>query len=153
MSRTHSVSRLVDAPLERVFDALIDPGLLQEWLPPEGMTGRFESFDPRPGGGYRLVLTYVDGSAGSGKTTADTDVVDARFVDVVQNARVVQAVDFVADDPAFAGTMRMTWEVFRHDGRTQVEIRAEDVPGGISAADHAEGMGSSLTRLAALVEQ
>ncbi len=30
------------------------------WLPPQGMTARFERFDPRPGGSYRLVLTYLD---------------------------------------------------------------------------------------------
>ena len=37
----------------RVWAALVDPGALMAWLPPGGMTGRFERFDARPGGSYR----------------------------------------------------------------------------------------------------
>lgn len=143
---------MIAAPVERVFAALVDPEALTVWLPPEGMSGRFEWFDARPGGSYRLVLTYADAAAAPGKTTADSDVVQARFVDVVPGVRVVQAVDFVSDDPAQAGTMTMTWAVSAVDGGTRVEFRAEDVPAGISAADHAEGMSSSLANLARHVE-
>ena len=100
----------------------------------------------------RLILTYADDSQAPGKATAGTDVVDARFVDVVPGVRVVQAVDFVSDDPAFAGTMTMTWEVTAADAGTRVDIVANDVPDGISAEDHAAGLASSLTNLAAYVE-
>lgn len=62
----------------------------------------FERFDARPGGSYRPVLAYNEDSSGSGKTSPDADIVEARFVDVVPNVRVVQAVDFVSDAPAFA---------------------------------------------------
>jgi hypothetical protein len=41
------------------------------------------------------VLTYADASSARGKATADSDIVEARFVDVVPGVRVVQAVDFV----------------------------------------------------------
>jgi len=63
-----------------VYAALTDPDALAVWLPPGGMTGRFEFFDLRPGGSYRMVLTYRDESSAA-KTTADSDVVDVRFVD------------------------------------------------------------------------
>jgi hypothetical protein len=46
----------------RSDNALVDPDALTAWLPPNGMTGRFERFDARPGGSYRLVLTYADPS-------------------------------------------------------------------------------------------
>ena len=68
------------------------------------------------------------------------------------NERVVQAVDFVSDDPAFAGTMTMTWQLHAVDGGTRVEIVADDVPDGISADDHAVGMASTLGGLAGYVE-
>lgn len=152
MPRTDKTSRVIAAPPPSVYAAFIDPEALAAWLPPHGMTARFERFDPRPGGSYRLVLTYADASGAPGKAAADTDIVEARFVDLVPDVRVVQEVDFVSDDPAFAGTMTMTWELTAVDGRTRVDITADDVPDGISAEDHAVGLGSSLAKLAAHVE-
>ncbi len=135
-----------------MFAALVDADAMAAWLPPSGMTGRFERFDPRPGGSYRLILTYAEGSDGSGKTTGDSDVVEARFIEVSANERIVQEVDFVSDDAAFTGTMTMAWELSREGSRTRVEVRAEDVPSGISPEDHAAGLESSLANLAAFVE-
>jgi hypothetical protein len=43
--------------------------------------------------------------AGSGKTTHDSDIVEARFVEILPHERIVQAVDFVSDEPAFAGKL------------------------------------------------
>ncbi|MCU4746737.1 MULTISPECIES: SRPBCC family protein [unclassified Streptomyces] len=153
MPRTDTASRTITAPLDRVWDALVDPAALAVWLPPAGMTGRFERFDARPGGSYRLVLTYADASGAPGKATADSDIVEARFVDIVPGVRVVQAVDFVSDDPANAGTMTMTWQVTAVPAGTRVDIVATDVPDGITAEDHAEGLASSLANLAAHTER
>jgi uncharacterized protein YndB with AHSA1/START domain len=153
MSRTDSASRVIQADVQRVFAALVDEVALAAWLPPAGMTGRFESFDARPGGSYRFVLTYGDGSTGTGKTTPEADVVEVRFLDLVPNVRVVQAVDFVSDEPAFAGTMKITWELAQDDDRTHVTIRADDVPSGISREDHEVGFRSSLAQLEAFLAQ
>lgn len=148
MARTDSASRVVKAPLTRAFEALVDPRALAEWLPPTGMTGRFDHFDARPGGSFRLILTYTDPPATGGKFAADSDIVEGRFLEVESDDRVVQAVEFDSDDPAFDGTMTMTWTVTRVDGGTRVELRADDVPPGISAVDHEAGMNSSLNNLA-----
>jgi uncharacterized protein YndB with AHSA1/START domain len=150
--RTDRASRVLTAPVSRVFDALVDRDALLAWLPPRGMTARFDRFDPRPGGSYRLVLTYTDPTGAPGKSSSDSDVVDVRYVDIVREAHVVQAVDFVSDDPAYAGTMTMTWAVTAVDGGTRVDIVAADVPDGISAEDHAMGLMSSLEQLAAYVD-
>ena len=153
MPRTDIASRVISAPVERVYGAFVDPAALLAWLPPSGMTGTFERFDARPGGSYRMVLTYADASTARGKATADSDVVEGRFVDLVPDVRVVQAVDFVSDEPGYAGTMTMTWEVAAVESGTRVEIRADDVPDGISAEDHAAGLTSSLANLAAYLER
>src|ERR1700745_783909 len=105
MPHTDRGSRVIAAPPGRVWAALVDPEALLAWLPPGGMTGRFERFDARPGGSYRMVLTYSNASGAPGKATADSDIVEARFVDIVPGKRVVQEVDFVSDDPATRGPM------------------------------------------------
>jgi len=82
-----------------------------------------ETFGLRAGGSYRLVLTYDDPSEAPGEAAPDRDIVEARFVEGVAGSRVVQAVDFVSDDPASAGTMTKTWEVSAIDGGPTSPLR------------------------------
>jgi uncharacterized protein YndB with AHSA1/START domain len=152
MGRTDEASLLVEAPRARIFTALLDKDARETWLPPAGMTGRLEWFEPRAGGGYRLVLTHRDATGAPGKTTGDTDVVEAQFVELAEPERVVERVVFVSDDPAFAGTMTMSWLLAHRPGGTEVTCRATDVPEGIPAEDHRCGISSSLAQLAAYVE-
>jgi hypothetical protein len=49
--------------------------------------------------------------------------------------------------------MVMTWTITAVGAATRVDIAAEDVPDGISAADHAAGLTSSLANLAAHLER
>lgn len=152
MARTDSASRFIDAPVSRVFEALVDRDALEAWLPPDGMTASFETFDPSPGGSYRLVLTYAEPATARAKSSVDSDIVEARYLDIRPDDRVVQAVNFVSDDPAITGTMTMTWAVHSVADGTRVEIIADGVPDGITAQDHAAGLNSSLEHLARYVE-
>ena len=153
MGRTDEASLLIDASPVRVFAALSMADSVAKWLPPTGMTARIEHFDARTGGTYRLVLTYRDATDAPGKSSASEDVVEGRFIEVTSGVRLVQEVEFESDDPQYAGTMRMTWEVRASGANSEVIFRAEDVPAGISAEDHIEGLTSSLRNLAALVER
>lgn len=72
-----------------------------------------------------MVFTCGDAPASGGKATAGSDIVEARFVDMVPGVRVLLAVDFVSDDPAYANTMTTTWE-FGVDGGTRVDITANE---------------------------
>jgi uncharacterized protein YndB with AHSA1/START domain len=112
------------------------------------MTGVIEDFDARPGGSYRMVLTHPDASGLLGKSTPNTDIVEARFIDLIPEVRVACAVDFDSDDPAFSGTMTMTWDLTPVDRGTRVDITADNVPDAVSVEDHAAGMTSSLEKLA-----
>ncbi len=150
--RIDIASRLIRASPRAIYDAFVDPEAQARWLPPDGMTGRFERFEPWPGGRFRMVLTYVGEHANAGKSAADADIVEGRFVALVPAERIVQAADFESDDPAFAGTMTMTWALRGVPDGTDVTITAADVPRGISAEDHAAGLASTLAHLAAFVE-
>lgn len=151
--RTDSASRVIRASPETIYRAFVDPKALIAWLPPAGMKARLFSFDPRPGGSYRMALSYEQANhPGHGKTSEHTDVVEARFKELVPGERIVQVVEFQSDDPAFAGAMTMTWSLAAVADGTMTTILCEDVPAGIGKEDHDAGLSSTLANLAAFVE-
>jgi uncharacterized protein YndB with AHSA1/START domain len=150
--RTDRASRLIQAPPALVYRAFVDAAALAAWLPPEGMRAEIEDFDPRPGGGYRMALIYDEPEESPGKSAADRDLVETRFVELVPNRRIVQQGVFESPDPAFAGTMTILWEFEPAGEGTRVNITCRDVPQGIGRADHLAGLKSSLANLAAFVE-
>ncbi|HEX9964460.1 MAG TPA: SRPBCC domain-containing protein [Allosphingosinicella sp.] len=115
--------------------------------------GGHERADPGPGGRYRIELTLEgEGHGVSGKTSERTDIASGRFLELVADRRVVQTVEFESADPAFAGTMVMTWSFDPGPEGTAVTVSASDVPRGIAADDHEAGLASTLENLANFVE-
>jgi uncharacterized protein YndB with AHSA1/START domain len=154
LRRIDSASRVITASPAEIYRAYIDPTALVRWLPPTGMRGRIQTFDPRDGGEYRIVLTYVDANQSTtGKTTRDSDVVHGRFLELVPDRKIVQSVQFESDAPGFAGEMTLTWQLNPVPEGTNVMIAAENVPDGISRADHEAGFAATLANLAAFVER
>src|SRR5687767_1816106 len=49
-------SRIVNAPIELVFQAWTDPHHLKNWWGPAGFTNTFNEFDLRPGGKWRFIM-------------------------------------------------------------------------------------------------
>ena len=148
--RTDIASRLIAASPQAIYRAFVDPEALMEWLPPEGMTGRVLEFDPREGGRYRIELAYEGEGPPSdkAKTTARTDISTGRFLALVPGKRIVQSVDFESMNASFAGQMIMTWAFDAVSAGTRVTITAENVPPGITQADHDAGLRSTLENLA-----
>lgn len=145
--RTDRATYHVSAPPSAVYRAMIDPDALVQWLPPQGMTGQISVHEPRPGGRFEMTLTY-DQADVTGKTAGNRDVVQAEFVALTPNEKIVQRVDLVSKDPTLVGTMLMSWNLGATNEGTEVSMVCENVPPGIDAADHAEGMRSSLENLA-----
>lgn len=151
--RTDAATRLIRASADSLYAAFVDPAALMAWLPPEGMSGRMLHFEPREGGRYRIELILEgDGHRLSGKTTERTDITCGRFVELVPGERIVQTVEFDSADPAFAGTMVMSWTFEPAPEGARATVTAENVPSGISAEDHAAGLASSLENLARFAE-
>lgn len=148
--RADRATRHIAATPERVFVAFTDPELFVRWITPEGMTGALEEFDPDAG--YRMVLTYDHPPEGGGKASEDSDVSVVRRVTVDAPTRLVEAVDFPSDDPAYAGTMIMTWTLEQEPDGTLVTIEATDVPPGIPQDVHIGALVASLAQLAHLTE-
>ena len=139
-SRTHTASRVIIAPARAIFRAFLDPESVASWRPPKNMTAKIFAFDPRVGSTYRMAFLYADGDRGRGKSTEDADIFEARFVELIPNEKIVEAVVFKSDDPAFAGTMTVTTTLAPVTDGTKVTFWAENVPAGISESDHRAGM-------------
>jgi uncharacterized protein YndB with AHSA1/START domain len=148
---TTEVSRLISAPRAHVYRALLDPGAVQRWMVPHGMTSEVHSFEPYEGGAFRISLTY-DEPAGIGKTTSQTDSFHGRFVELVPDTKVVQVVEFETDDPSVTGEMTITYTLADAEGGTQVTGRHENLPAGVNPADNELGWSISLGKLADLLE-
>jgi uncharacterized protein YndB with AHSA1/START domain len=147
------VSRIIRAPRRKLFQAFLSPEALASWLPPAGMIGQVHAFDARQGGGYRMSLTYVGPHhSPRGKTSDHTDVVRARFVELVPDRRIVQEVEFESNDPALAAPMTIEWTLAEVPGGTEVTVICDNAPEAIRPEDHAAGIRSTLENLAAFTE-
>ncbi|MBA1158127.1 SRPBCC domain-containing protein [Microvirga mediterraneensis] len=141
-----------DVPAAVVYRALIDPVAVSAWMFPDGMSIHIHSFESRVGGRFPISLTYED-DIGVGKSSARTDTYRGRFVDLVPNERVVQALEFETEDPSMQGEMSITFALTEIGGSTLLDAWHENVPSGISPADNETGWRMSLARLKQLVEQ
>ena len=145
------MERWIDAPPARVYATLLDPEAVQQWMVPDGMTSDVHSFDAREGGTFRISLTYEQPTT-TGKSTAQTDTFHGRFVHLVPDSEIVQAVEFETDDPALQGEMTISYTLADADGGTDLVGVHEDLPAGVPPADNELGWSISLAKLAALVE-
>ncbi len=149
---TTALHRHINAPRHRVYQALLDARAVQQWMVPDGMTSEVHIFEAREGGQFRISLTYEE-PTGTGKTTAHTDTHHGRFVSLVPDERVVQAVEFETDDPTMQGEMIITYTLAdAADGGTDLQATHEHLPAGVSPEDNATGWRMSLDKLARLVE-
>lgn len=55
------LTRLIDAPRARLFDAWTQPELLKQWFAPLPYTTPFAELDVRPGGANRITMRGPDG--------------------------------------------------------------------------------------------
>jgi uncharacterized protein YndB with AHSA1/START domain len=144
-------SRFINASPDAIYDAFLDPAALVVWLAPANMTGVVHRFDGRVGGGYEMSLYYSEAGA-VGKTAAREDRFTARFVELTPPARIIEAVTFDSDDPAFAGEMIMTVTLEAAEAGTSVSILFTGIPPGIRPEDNEAGTESTLEKLARYVE-
>ena len=148
---TTRVFRHIRAPRPSVYRALLDPDAVQRWMVPDGMTSAVHSFEPEEGGRFRISLTY-DQPTSAGKTDPRTDVFSGRFVRLVQDAEIVQAVEFETDDPALQGEMTITYTLADADTGTDLVGIHENLPAGVPPAQNELGWNMSIDKLAKLVE-
>ena len=146
---TTRASRLIPAAPAAVWDALMDPEALAQWLPPGDMTGVIHAFDGRVGGGFEMSLYYPEGETEHvGKTAEREDRTRVRFTALQPGRKVVWAVLFDTDDASLKAEMTITVSLEPAEGGTRVTFLSENLPPGLKPADNKEGSRLSLEKLA-----
>lgn len=144
------LTQQLSAPRAAVYRALLDPAAIASWMVPDGMRSEVHEFDAREGGRFRITLTY-EAPTGTGKSTAHSDTYHGRFVRLVPETLVVEAIEFETDDPSMRGEMTVTMALTDAEGGTELVAVHDDLPPGLSPADNEIGWRMSLGKLAKLV--
>lgn len=141
-------SKLIRASVEAVYHAFANPVALEEWQAPAGMTGKVHHFDWREGGGYEMSLFYPDAETGfRGKTSPREDRYTSKIIELKPFKKIVQAIQFKTDDPAFAGEMIMEVTLEEKENGTEVVFFFKHIPAGIRPEDNEKGTISTLEKL------
>jgi len=141
-ANTIRLHRVLKAPPERVYKAILDPAANSKWLPPHGFTCTVHHLDARVGGSYKMTFTNL--STGKGHSFG------GKYLELKPGERVV--VTDVFDDPSLAGEMRTTYTLTRVSVGTELNVVQEDIPAVIPTEACYLGWQESLALLAQLVE-
>ncbi|RJP80244.1 MAG: SRPBCC domain-containing protein [Candidatus Zixiibacteriota bacterium] len=127
------ITRTLDAPPDRVYQAWTDPDMAKQWYGPQTFTVPEIQMDPRPGGSYLFCMRSPDGqdywSTGTyreivpGKKIVSTD----SFADEQGNVVPASYYGMVGDYPLEMLTTVTFEEV---NGKTRMTLRHEGIPEG-----------------------
>lgn len=146
--RSTTVSRVIEAPPERVYDAFLDPDELAQWLPPTGFSAEVHELEPEEGGTFRITFT--------GETAEFSDYSHTfygTYRELSRGERIVHTDEFENDDPDMAGEMTVTVTFEAVPDGTEITVRQDGIPPAIPPSDAQEGWTDSLGNLAGLVEE
>ena len=141
-TNTIRLHRVLRAPPERVYRALLDADAMAKWLPPNGFTGKVHHVDAKVGGTYRMSFTNF--------TTGHGHSFGGDYLELVPNERIVHTDKF--DDPNLPGTMKTTLTLRQVFCGTELDVVQEGVPAMIPPEACHLGWQESLAQLALLVE-
>ncbi|HOB59449.1 MAG TPA: SRPBCC domain-containing protein [Methanoregulaceae archaeon] len=140
-----SLTRIFDAPPERLFSAVTDPARIPLWWGPGNLTTIVDTMDARSGGSWRFIQRDADGN-------------EYAFHGVyheVSPRRIVQTLEF----EGMPGHVQLEVITFEEvDGKTKMVDKSvietpEDVEDEMLKSAMAEGWMETIDRLAELVEK
>jgi len=97
-SGTVRLHRVLRAPPERIYRALLDADAMVKWSPPNGFTARVHHLEARVGGTFKMSFTNF--------TTLQSHTFGGEYLELIPNERIRYTDKF--DDPNLPGTMKTT---------------------------------------------
>ena len=142
MSYTLTQVRILRAPPERVYRALLEPAALAKWNAPDGFTAVVHELDARVGGRFRISFTNF--------SNGQTHSFGGEYRELVPDERIV-ATD-VFDDPGLPGEIVTTTTLRAVASGTELVVEQAGLPDVIPPDACRLGWQQSLDLLARLVE-
>jgi uncharacterized protein YndB with AHSA1/START domain len=107
-NRELRLSRLLDAPVELVWEVWTDPEHLVQWWGPNGFTNTISLMDVRPGGEWDLVMHGPDGTDYNNKSVFREVVLHRKIVyEHISAPKFIATISF---EPRGEQTM-LTWHM------------------------------------------
>ncbi|MBI2870818.1 MAG: SRPBCC family protein [Candidatus Omnitrophica bacterium] len=134
--------RVLKAPPERIYKAVLDPAANCKWLSPYGYTCTVHHIDAKVGGTFKMSFTNF--------STGTTQAFGGKYLELKPGERIVATDAF--DDPNLPGEIRTTYTFTKVMVGTEVNIVQEGIPAAIPPEACYLGWQESLEQLAKLVE-
>lgn len=135
---TLHITRMIPAPIQKVWDAWTRPELLARWAAPEGVEHIEYEVDLRVGGAYTLRMQTPEG----GQHTAV-----GVYTEVDAPNRIAYTWDWVEEDYHMGVDTLVTVEFRPAGNATEVVLTHEHFPVSEATEGHNEGWSSCLNRL------
>src|SRR5712691_5763513 len=117
-SREITITRLIDAPRELVFEAFTDAEQLAKWWGPEGFGVSSAESDPKPGGAFSIVMRGPDGVEYPMRGT---------YREVDPPGRLVADSEAMGSDGRKLLEATTTLTLVEHDGKTEITLHARAI--------------------------
>lgn len=89
------ISRVLDAPVELVWELWTEPGHIANWWGPDGFTNTIHTMDMRPGGEWYLVMHGPDGTDYKNRSVFKEVIPFKKIVyDHVSGPRFIATIEF-----------------------------------------------------------
>ncbi|WP_247004860.1 SRPBCC domain-containing protein [Halosolutus gelatinilyticus] len=120
--RSFTVTRTIEAPPKRVFEAFLDPDDLAVWAPPPGFEAEVEDVEPEEGGTFRI---WLEGS------TEETEPHSHPFTGTFQELTKPEKIVFTDESMV---------EQLGEDARYTATVTFKEVPDGTEVTALFEGI-------------
>ncbi len=139
---TVRLHRVLRAPPERVYRALLDADAMAKWISPYGFTCRVHHMDARVGGTFKMTSRT--------SATAQGNSFGGEYLELVPFEKIRYSDVF--DDPSLQGEMQTSVTLTPVSCGTDINVVQEGIPEAIPLEMCYLGWQESLAQLAQLVE-
>ena len=132
------ISRVIEAPRDRVYAAWTDLEQLKQWFGPENVKTRELVADARAGGTFRWDIINSEG---------EEMTMRGEFRELQPDKKIVFSWQWEDDEIWENHTSVVTVELYDRDGGTELRLTHEQLPNEESRDGHTRGWESALDKL------